>query len=121
MGRGWGAGRTGQELSLTEFQKKRDAKYPNTPGAGHMWANAKYYSYNDARSRSGTDAAVKQRNDESRAGLFSWREEEGGAGGWRRWRRPFRFPQALKCCRFSASALLPREIVEQPGTTEYIP
>merc|ERR1711924_354764 len=68
--RNWGVGRTGQEVSLTEFQRKRDLKYPNTPGAGHMWAKAKYYSYNDSRSRSGTDAAVKQRNDESRAGLF---------------------------------------------------
>merc|ERR1719181_2264838 len=34
--KGWGAGRTGQELSLTEFQRKRDEKFPNTPGAGHM-------------------------------------------------------------------------------------
>ena len=47
--RNWGVGRTGQEKSLTEFQAKRDAKYPNTPGAGHAWAKAKFFSYRDAR------------------------------------------------------------------------
>ena len=53
----WGPGRTGQEKSLTEFQKKRDAKYPNTPGAGHMWCKSKYYSYRDGRT--GEDALVR--------------------------------------------------------------
>merc|ERR1711918_245068 len=63
----WGVGRPGQEKSLTAFQKKRDAKYPNTPGAGHMWAKAKFFSYRD--SRVGGDAAKAQ----TRA--------EGGKGG----------------------------------------
>ena len=54
----WGVGRTGQEKSLTDFQKKRDAKYPNTPGAGHMWCKSKYYSYRDGRT--GEDAVVRQ-------------------------------------------------------------
>ena len=53
----WGVGRTGQEKSLTDFQKKRDAKYPNTPGAGHMWCKSKYYSYRDGRT--GEDALVR--------------------------------------------------------------
>ena len=54
----WGVGRTGQEKSLTDFQKKRDAKFPNTPGAGHMWCKAKYYSWKDGRT--GEDAVVRQ-------------------------------------------------------------
>ena len=53
----WGVGRTGQEKSLTDFQKKRDAKYPNTPCAGHMWCKSKYYSYRDGRT--GEDALVR--------------------------------------------------------------
>merc|ERR1719181_13486 len=66
--KGWGAGRTGQELSLTEFQRKRDEKFPNTPGAGHMWAKSKFYSYKDART--GGDAAKNQKRAEERAGFF---------------------------------------------------
>ena len=68
----WGPGRTGQEKSLTEFQKKRDAKYPNTPGAGHMWAKSKKYSFLD--SREGGDAREKQKRDEARAGIFGARK-----------------------------------------------
>ena len=59
----WGVGRTGQEKSLTDFQKKRDAKYPNTPGAGHMWAKAKNFSYRDARD--GGDAMKSQARKEA--------------------------------------------------------
>merc|ERR1740138_1478135 len=61
--RNWGVGRTGQEKSLTEFQAKRDEKYPNTPGAGHMWAKAKNFSYRDARV--GGDAQSAQKRAES--------------------------------------------------------
>ena len=64
----WGPGRTGQEVSLTEFQKKRDAKFPNTPGAGHMWAKSKFYGYRDQRE--GGDAAAKQSRDEAKSGFF---------------------------------------------------
>ena len=62
----WGVGRTGQEKALTDFQKKRDAKYPNTPGAGHMWAKAKNFSYRDARV--GGDAQKAQARSEARSG-----------------------------------------------------
>ena len=68
----WGVGRTGQEKSLTDFQKKRDAKYPNTPGAGHMWAKSKKYSFLDMRE--GGDAREKQKRDEARAGIFGARK-----------------------------------------------
>ena len=68
----WGPGRTGQEKSLTDFQKKRDAKFPNTPGAGHMWAKSKKYSFLD--SREGGDAREKQKRDEARAGIFGARK-----------------------------------------------
>ena len=64
----WGPGRTGQEKSLTEFQKKRDAKFPNTPGAGHMWAKSKFYGFLDMRE--GGDAAAKQARDEAKSGFF---------------------------------------------------
>ena len=46
--------------SLIEFQAKRDAKYPNTPGAGHMWAKAKNFSYRDARVGGGAMKAQKR-------------------------------------------------------------
>merc|ERR1719198_2326522 len=61
--RNWGVGRTGQEKSLTEFQAKRDAKYPNNPGAGHMWAKAKFFGYRD--SRVGGDASAAQKRAEA--------------------------------------------------------
>ena len=46
--------------SLTEFQAKRDAKYPNTPGAGHMWAKAKNFGYRDQRVGGDGQAAQKR-------------------------------------------------------------
>ena len=58
--------------SLTEFQKKRDAKYPNTPGAGHAWAKSKYYGFLDPREPADS-AKVQKRteaNGDKRAGGF---------------------------------------------------